>query len=438
MSRNEPTRTRRRQSIKYVLQRARTEKTVRRAIAAALVLLVAAAGIYEVYSLHQNPIRTLTAQEETASDSVRAEAFVLRDEQTFDVSLSGYTVPFVQDGERVESNAKIAARFSDAGSAQRFSQLREMREEYARYLALSAGREYSSMKVETLMQKAADGMCAFLQQTDGGNVLASKDSETDYLDRETALEIAVSGSIDLTDKLSELSQNIQAQEATVGNYETVTTGVEAAGFFFSGTDGFEDTLSFADAKELTAAQIEKALHAKASSTSGCKIVKSHAWYITALVDAQTADKLSAAQGKRMLRIHFPQAGVQDVQTSVYSIKKQSDGKCAVVFRCIETNESLLRLRKVEIDIVLGEKTGFRIPVQAVRVLEEDGKTVRGVYVLRGNIVTFRRLNVVYSGEEYLLSAPKARESTEKYAYVSLYDEIITGGKNLYNGALVYA
>ena len=424
--------------VRYLLQRVRTEKKVRRIIALILAIIVAAAGAYEVYSLHQNPIRTMTILEETVSDSERAEAFILRDEQCFDVSLSGYTVPFVQDGERVESQAAIAARFPDAGSAQRFSQLQEMRAEYARYLALSSGREYSSMKVETLMQKAADGVCAFLQQTDSGRILASKDSETDYLDRETALEIAVSGSIDLTDKLAELSQNIRAQEATVGSYETITTGVSSAGYFFSSTDGFEDTLSYADADTLTVQQLEQALSAKASQTKGGKIVKTHAWYIAAVVNSQTADALSAAQNKRKIRIHFPQAGVQDVQASVYALQKQAGGKCVAVLRCIEVSEPLLRLRKVQVDIVLAEKTGFKIPVQAVRILkEDDGEEVHGVYILRGNIASFRQLNVVYSGDGFLLTAPKEKTKEDRYSYVSLYDEIILGGKKLYDGALIY-
>ena len=421
----------------YFLQRVRTEKKIRRIIALLLVIVIVAVALYEVYALHQNPIRTVTALEETDGDSVSAEAFILRDEQCFDVSLSGYTVPFVQDGDRVASNAAIAARFPDAGSAQRFSELQEMRAEYSRCLALSAGREYSSMKVETLMQKAADGMCAFLQQTDGGKILASRDSESDYLDRETALEIAVTGSVDLTEKLSELSQNISGQEATVGSYETITTGVDAGGYFFSTTDGFEDALTYADAETLTVQQLEKALDAKPSKSNGCKIVKSHAWYIAAVVDARTADTLSALQNKRKIRVHFPQAGVPDVQASVFALQKQSGGKCAAVLRCIEVSEQLLRLRKAKVDIVLAEKTGFKVPVEAIRVLEKDGEQLRGVYILRGNIASFRLLNVVYSGEDFLLTAPKERTGTEPYAYVSQYDEIILGGKKLYDGALLY-
>ena len=87
--------------------------------------------------------------------------------------------------------------------------------------------------------------------------------------------------------------------------------------------------------------------------------------------------------------------------------------------------------------MLAEKTGFKVPVQAIRVIEKDGVSLRGVYILRGNIVSFRLLNAVYSGKDFLLTAPKERTSKDPYSYVSQYDEIILGGKKLYDGALLF-
>ncbi len=407
-----------------------TEHRVRRALIVLLVLLLAGFGIYEAYSLNQNPIRTFTAVQETMRDTVRATAFILRDEQSIQADLSGYTVLFVQDGERVEADATIAARFPDAGSAQRYAQSIDLRRDYERYVALSAGREYSSMKVTSLMRNAADSMCAFLQATDYGAIDSARRSETAYLDRETALEIAIGGSIDLSGKIAELSQKIQAQDAMEGDYETISTGVENGGYFFSETDGCEDVLSYDDVGSLTVEQLQTALKEKTTHADGGKVVKSHVWYIAALVDAKTAETLSDQKGS--VGICFPQTGVQDVTAQIEYINAGADGRSVVVFRCIEVSEQLLRLRKEEIDIVLGEQTGFKVPNTAIRVLDIDGEQVRGVYVLRGNIVSFRRLNPVLTGEDYVLSAPSMTGN-----YLRLYDEIISGGKNLHDGAVVY-
>ncbi len=433
---------------------AKTRVLVRRIVAAAVVLGLLGAVVYEIMKLRQNPIQTTTAVEETVFDEYDTEVFVLRDEQTVQTDLSGYTVLFVQDGERVEAGAQIAARFADSGSAKRYADLVELRAEYERYAALANGREYSSMKVEALMQKAADKVCAFIGAADTGNIAAAKTYENDFLGQETALEIAVTGDLDLSSKIADLSQKLQAQEATVGEYESVTTGVQSSGYFFSRTDGCEDVLSYADADKLTVEQIELALKEKPAQSSGSKIVKSHVWYVTAILDAQTADKLTEKEST--VRISFPKAGVPDVRASVYALQPDSEGRCAAVFRCIEVSESLLRLRKCDARIIFGEKTGFKVPLNAVRYLDmntfdENGKAIvnekgenvtaktRCVFILRGNVVSQRRLYVIYTGEDFLLSGTPNTEAHKELqgSYVSRYDEIITGGKNLHAGAVIY-
>ena len=410
--------------------RSGTEILVRRILLAVLIVAAVCFGIYELYVLNQNPIRTFTARQETVCDTLRTTAFILRDEQSIQSDLSGYTVLFAQDGERVEANAQIAARFPDSGSAQRYAQGIALRRDYERYAALSTGREYSSMKVESLMKQAADSVCDFLQTADSGSVAAARQSESDFLDRETALEIAVGGSIDLSGKLAELSQKIQAQDAMEGAYETISTGVETGGYFFSETDGCEDVLDYGEVDSLTVEQLRSALGEKTARMSGGKIVKSHVWYIAAIIDTKKAEMLSDLKGS--VRISFPLTGVQDVQTSVYRVNVGENGESVVVFRCIEVSEQLLRLRREEIDIVMDELTGFKVPNTAVRVIDIDGEQVRGVYVLRGNIVSFRRLNPVLTGKDFVLSAPSSKGN-----YIRQYDEIITGGKNLHDGAVVY-
>jgi hypothetical protein len=433
---------------------ARTRLTVRRVVIAVVVLGLAGTLVYEVRKLRQNPVTTTTAMEETVYDEVDTEVFVLRDEQALQADLSGYTKLLVQDGERVEAGAQIAARFADSGSAKRYADLVELRAEYARYVALASGREYSSMKVEALMQKAADRVCAFIDAADSGNIAAAKTYENDFLGQETALEIAVTGDLDLSSKIADLSQKLQAQEATVGEYESITTDIPAAGYFFSRTDGCEDVLSYADADKLTVEQIELALREKPAQSSGSKIVKSHVWYVAAILDTRTAEKLTVK--KSSVRISFPKAGVQDVRATVYALHPESDGRCAAVFRCIEVSESILRLRRSEARIIFGEKTGYRVPLSAVRYLDmntydENGKAIvdengenvktktRCVFILRGNVVSQRRLYVVYTGEDYLLSGTPdtEKDKTLTGSYVGRYDEIITGGKNLYAGAAIY-
>ena len=53
-------------------------------------------------------------------------------------------------------------------------------------------------------------------------------------------------------------------------------------------------------------------------------------------------------------------------------------------------------------------------------------------MLSGNIAKFRKVNIVYSEEDYVLSL--AEEGQD--GYVRLYDNIITEGKDLYDGKVL--
>ena len=64
--------------------------------------------------------------------------------------------------------------------------------------------------------------------------------------------------------------------------------------------------------------------------------------------------------------------------------------------------------------------------------------VQGVYVLTGNIVTFKRLDVIYTGDDYVISKKiyDTVKDDNNIPYVKLYDEVIVEGKDLSDGKII--
>ena len=89
-----------------------------------------------------------------------------------------------------------------------------------------------------------------------------------------------------------------------------------------------------------------------------------------------------------------------------------------------------------VEIIKGEYEGIQVPRSAIRFkeLEETSTNVltgeetttkvnyRGVYVMDGETVTFRKLDVIYEGDDYVLSSLNAGDG-----YLILYDSIIVEG-----------
>ena len=70
----------------------------------------------------------------------------------------------------------------------------------------------------------------------------------------------------------------------------------------------------------------------------------------------------------------------------------------VVFSCDEMNENLSDFRIEEVEIITDEYSGFRISNSAIRTV--DGE--QGVYIVRGNLMGFRKIKIVYTNSDYTL------------------------------------
>ena len=68
----------------------------------------------------------------------------------------------------------------------------------------------------------------------------------------------------------------------------------------------------------------------------------------------------------------------------------------------------------------------------------DGE--KGVYVRRGNVARFRKLNIVYSDQTYVISATASQDGEpivdDPGNYLKQYDEVILEGKDLYDGKII--
>jgi len=60
----------------------------------------------------------------------------------------------------------------------------------------------------------------------------------------------------------------------------------------------------------------------------------------------------------------------------------------------------------------------------------------GVFILVGNVVDFRFIEVILESDGYYIVAPQDLDDPEYPTKLALYDIIITGGKDLYVGKII--
>ena len=80
---------------------------------------------------------------------------------------------------------------------------------------------------------------------------------------------------------------------------------------------------------------------------------------------------------------------------------------------------LVQHRVERVQMVVSEYNGVYVPRSAIR-FNSDGE--KGVYVLMGQNIVFKKLDIIFEGEDFILSS-----NTGASDYVLLYDDIITEG-----------
>ncbi|MGI5889092.1 MAG: HlyD family efflux transporter periplasmic adaptor subunit, partial [Oscillospiraceae bacterium] len=196
-----------------------------------------------------------------------------------------------------------------------------------------------------------------------------------------------------------------------------------AGYFCSRTDGFEGTATSEKAMTVTADELSAMMNSGTYESGGCKLITSYTWYFAALVPADVIDRFTVGDD---ISITFGDDSDKTLPVEVVRAEAEDGAENGVVvFSCNDINSEIAEARFENCRINFYDYKGIMVQRSALHVV--DGET--GVYVKYGTQVIFKKIDPVYSTKDYVIS----RLNTSDDGYLRLYDEIITEGKDLYDG-----
>ncbi|MCD7827876.1 MAG: hypothetical protein LUG85_05005 [Clostridiales bacterium] len=413
--------------------KSKKRNTARNITVSVLCILAAAAVISRIYIASKNSsITSEIALADSVTKTIEADVFVVRDEKVISSSGSNI-VSAVADGTRVSAGDTIAYSFADSASAVNVTRMQEIEELLEYYNSLS-GQSYSvTSDTSSYDSRITDDLCNFSSLISSGDLSSLSDYTSELRDAITSKQTATGVELDLSSVITSLQSEYSALASSSSSYTAITA--DSPGYYIQGSDGYENTLAYSDADSWTVAQAEEALNASPSAVSSSavgRLVRSYYWYLVAVID--TGDISNLREGSSMV-LSFPDSSVGDIKTTVYRITSDGEtGKSLVVFSCNLMNENLAGMRCEEAQIIVESYEGYRIDNGAIRV-NEDGET--GVYVISGSVIRFKKIEIVYSAEDYsIVTNPYKDDATKSGQYLNLYDEYITSGKDLYDGKLV--
>lgn len=208
----------------------------------------------------------------------------------------------------------------------------------------------------------------------------------------------------LTDQRNALAQN--ASKAT-GRITASTTG-----YFVSYADGYEDKLSKKDIAYLTEKDVKNAIKKKREPEKNAigKMFTDYSCYIAGVIETDPR----ITEGAVLQMATNSSKNIYDVK--VVSAKTTGENnEMLVVFSCDRLDETLVESRVKSFKLIFDEYQGIKVPRDAIRFRGLD----KGVYVILGKDITFKKIDVIYEGDDFVLSKNTAKED-----YLLLYDQIL--------------
>ena len=381
-------------------------------LAAVLTVLLFATIGSQIYYFINDEHETEEAVLCTINEDVTFDGIIVRDEKVINGSKDGILDYLCDDGNKVSVGSVIANIYSssdDVVNQQRISKI--MNKISVLNRAQNPGT-INYVQPDTLRTKIDTEYKRMLSYSLSNNYTALDSSKNDLSVVIDIYNIITGNVTDYNEQINSLKEQVKSLRSAskaIGQIKSQQTG-----YFVSYADGYEDKLNTKNVGKLSEDAINSIIKAKPAVQRNV-IGKMFNDYSCKIVGIVKADKRIAEGASLTLTLSSSKLEYDVTVDSVRPAKE--DGKLIAVFSCDRLDKALVNSRVQSAKIVFDEYQGIKVPRKAIRFKGED----KGVYVLLGQDVIFKKIEVIYENEDedFVLS-----ENTSDEEHLLLYDQIL--------------
>lgn len=374
---------------------------------------------------------------------IDAQAFIFRDETVIPRNHEGTVVTLVSDSQRVSSGQKIANVFGSDGAASLQDEINRLQRKLDVFDKSVVETEYFVADIDSVNSDIKNTFDEIYDSVSDGSLSLSIDLAKDLLVKLNRKNLIVSSQNGYDSEYDALLKEKTELENRINSVSSAVYA-PASGYFYGDVDGYENIFKISKLNDLTISSLESiadsTLDEQLVNTSAGKIVNDFVWYTVCRI---SASQLAGVEEGNYYKVRFPDS--QDKTITMQAeriIKETSSADAVVVFRVNTVPSDFNFSRTQRAQILLGDVSGLAVPADALRVI--DGQ--RGVYVLVGDVVEFRRAYLLDERDGYYIVSTDAKDYALPEGQVaegvllcdrlSLYDNVIVSGKNLFDGKIV--
>ncbi len=375
------------------------------------ILILTTIGSQVYYRLHDKH-DTEEAVLCDINENIPFKGVIVRDERVITYSGNGALDYLYPDGSKISVDSPIAEVYSSVDAIAAKKKAQKLSDEIADLERAQNPGTTDYVQPDILQKKIDSEYHSLLTASLSGDYGALEEVKDDMSLVMNIYNIITNMSDGYSDRIAQLQSEVDALSTRAEHIDTISS--TDTGYFVSYCDGYEDVLSTDSLADITQSEIESIVSGESqrSIPSGA-IGKMFDDYSCSIVGVLDEDK-RIAEGNSLSLMFSSSNQVYDVL--VESVRPASEsGKCIVVFKCDRLDDVMVSSRVQSAELIFEEYKGIKVPRKAIRFQGEQ----KGVYVILGNEITFKKIDVIYEGDDFVIS-----KNTSDEDYLLLYDQIL--------------
>lgn len=395
-----------------------------------LGVAVIAYAVYHVASLFGDDITTITTGVSNEATVIDGKGYVFRDETLLYSDYTGVADYLKADGSKVSVGDAIA-NVGKSGSANARSMVRYLDKKIS-ILEKSVNSNLTLANLPEINDNISDAYYSLAKSLANGSTGELSELTDKLLLNMNCHSILTDEKSPVEDTLSDMTSRRDGIVKAGG--ESITEYASDSGYFYSYVDGYEEYFTVEAADKITA----KSFYALTERTEASKVAVSDAygkladnseWRFVMKMSAVTSEYFKQ---DAVYSINFVENGNVAVPMTLTKIVEDDVyGGNLMVFYVNRLPDGFAFDRCQSVSIQVSSASGIYVPKSAVHRM--GGQYC--VYVLRGSVVTMRRIDVVYETSSYYLSNVDA-ENDGSISYLKANELLITEGTNLFDGRIL--
>ncbi len=379
----------------------------------AISLFIIIMVVSQLYNVFSDKEKYEQAVLYTVNDSLSFEGICVRNEKVIPFDGKGVLNYPNSDGSKIAKNSVVAQVYSDASQVASLNEIEKLKEELSIILRSTNTGTVSAAQPEFISKQIDEKYLLlqnYIENNDIDKIASTKKEILVLMNIYSVATNAENGS-SFIKRQQKINARITELNSKLGQpISTITTG--NSGYFVNYTDGYESKLNFETIKSITPEEIKKILSSsiQKNSDSVGKIIDDYKWKIVGVVSSE-----NNYIEKKTISIKI-NGITENIPAYVESMTSCGNGKYKIIMSCDYLNYDLVQDRVRHIDIVFNEYSGVKIPRNAINF---DKAGERGVYVSYGQKIIFKKLDIIYEGDDFVLS-----RNTSDSDYVLIHDKIV--------------